>query len=352
MSQGAGSGSMPVRVDVHADERAGPGWAHLRVSGLKVSSAQALGDIRDIQFSLQRNQDSRYLAERGEWSPSEVWHRSQSVSVTDDGLDLLMGPDLVDELLVDPRAVYRVHLRQAAQSWSGVMRMARGVYPSGATGHVPDASRQVQTPASMPAVAAQDVAQDVVPQSVESIPDTAPDTAPVTEPGTDKPGRSKKPLLLLVMVLLLALIGAVIVYLTWFRQPVEPPRAEPGSGSGAGAAPPCSLQAMQAVTDDLQFLQSCVQTRPDTKAVMTVIAAGKQAGRCDLIQRLYAHQAQAGNAEVAVSYAREFDPQTFAGGCFKEPDAATALYWYDAALKLEPGRTDVVARVNALEAMK
>lgn len=345
MSQGASTGSTPVKVDVHADERAGPGWAHLRVSGLKVSAAQALGDIRDIQFSLQRNQDSRYLAERGDWSPSEVWHRSQSVSVKDDGLDLLMGPDLVDELLVDPRAVYRVHLRQAAKSWIGVMRMARGVYPSGATGRVPDASRQVQTPASMPAVAAEDVA----PQSVV----TEPVTQSTSEPGTDKPGRSKKLLLLLVMVLLLALIGAVIVYLTWFRQPVEPPRAEAGAGSGsASAAPPCSLQAMQAVTDDLQFLQSCVQTRPDTKAVMAVIAAGKQAGRCDLIQRLYAHQAQAGNAEVAVSYAREFDPQTFAGGCFKEPDAATALYWYDAALKLEPGRTDVVARVKALEAMK
>ena len=342
MNQGVNSKVTSVKVDVHADERAGPGWAHLRVYGLVSSSTQAVGEM---QFSLQRNQDNRYLAERGQWSPSEVWHRSQSVSETDDGLALLMGPELVDELLTDPRAVYRIHLRLGAQSWTGVMRMARGVYPSGAAGRVPDASRQAQASVLTPTVASQDVAQEVVQEVVKEEAVSEPSRI---EPPADQLARRKR-IPILLLLLLLAVLGGVIWYLVWTQQASQAPASQSVSGA---AGEPCSPQAMRAATDDLLFLQSCVQTKPDTKAVMAVIAAGKQAGRCDLIQRLYAHQSQAGNVEVTLAYAREFDPQTFSGGCFKESDPATALYWYDAALKLEPDRDDVVARVKALEAMK
>lgn len=345
MSQEASPRVMSVKVDVHADERAGPGWANLRVSGLRASFSQAASDLAtELQFSLQRNQDNRYLAERGDWSPSEVWHRAQSVSETDNTLTLRIGPDLVDELLADPRAVYRIHLRLGAQAWAGVMRMARGVYPSGAAGHVPDASRQVQAPALIPVDLPEQTEQMVALDGAVAEP------APARFASTsDKPSQRHKILIASLLILLLAFIAGVIWYLLSQRQVVQPSGTQTGSEA---AAQPCSLQAMQAATDDLLFLQSCVQTRPDTKAVMAVIVAGKQAGRCDLIQRLYAHQAQAGSVELAVAYAREFDPQTFAGGCFKEPDPATAIYWYDTALKLEPGRDEVAARIKALEAIK
>jgi hypothetical protein len=92
----------------------------------------------------------------------------------------------------------------------------------------------------------------------------------------------------------------------------------------------CGSEVLKQSSDDIAFIQGCLKTKPDSKQVLEVIARAKEAGRCELVKRLYAYQGQAGDAAVALAYARELDPKTFTpGGCIKEADAETAAYWYE-----------------------
>jgi hypothetical protein len=330
---------MQVKVDVLPHLERGPGWAKLTVSGAASLDAQALAGA---MISLQRNQDGRYLAERSQWSASEVWHMPEEASLTDSGCQLTIGPDLVDELLVDPRMVCRTQLKLGDHRFVGVLRFGQGVYPSGAAGQSPDASREVQT----------------VKAVVEPQPEPEPDLPlPVASVPPPAPAR-KNNLPVLLVLLFVALIGGA---LTWWllAKPELAMIAEETAQINtvdATATPAvdeplaaCSVQALAATTDDLAFLQACVSTTPASADVMTLIDAGKAAGRCDLIQRLYAHQAQAGDMQVALAYAREFDPQTHQGGCFAQADAATAVYWYQIVLDKQPDNAAVKARIDALK---
>ena len=117
----------------------------------------------------------------------------------------------------------------------------------------------------------------------------------------------------------------------------------------AEPAAPCSVEALAQASDDIVYLQRCVQSQPSTEQMFTVIEAGKAAQKCDLIQRLYAHAAQSGNAEVALAYAKEFDPLTFAGGCFSSPEPETAAYWYEIYLQQKPDDQAIATRVKSLK---
>lgn len=334
-----------VRVDVTAHER-GPGWAWLVLSGVNATPDV---DAQAVRLSLQRNQDSRFLDEQAGWSASEVWHCPLEVTVYADQarVSLLIGPELVDELLADPRTVCRIQVQYAGEAaWAGVLRMGSGIYPSGAAGQVPSAVRQVHAAPVDP------VPEAATPQ--EDAGEKVPFVAVRPELPTRSSPTRKMPILLLL--LMLALLGLAIAWYAGF-----PDRwiKAPGPGSQVSsvsteqpvslATGPCSQEVMRATPDDLVFLQACVQGSPDAEQVLAVVQAGKDAGRCDLIQRLYAYAAQAGDARVALTYAREFDPQTFKGGCFDQADAPTALYWYEKALQLDPDQTTVAERVSQLK---
>lgn len=335
-------GVRQVRVDVQPDAR--PGWAYIVLSG--AASTEAL-DPQSVKMSLQRNQDGRFLDERSGWSASEVWHVPQNVTQSEAGLTLGIGPDLVDELLADPRTVCRIQVQTQTASWAGVLRMVQGIYPSGAAGQSPAAARQVQPPTL-------DVQEPAVVTSSDDAQSREPFVAIRPDPPEREPVSRKMPILLLLLLLaLLGLAGAW--YAGWLDRWLKEPGAGQQMTAVTGEQPsglvsgPCSLQAMQDQPDDLAFLQSCVQESPDTDLVMAIIQAGKEAGRCDLIQRLYAHQAQAGHAQIALAYAREFDPQTFKGGCFEQADGQTAIYWYEKSLQLDPDQSEVAERVKQLE---
>lgn len=340
MSQGV----RQVRVDVQPD--AGPGWARLVLSG---AGGPETPDRQSVRMSLQRNQDGRFLDERSGWSASEVWHVPHGVTQSGADLILRIGPELVDELLADPRTVCRIQVQAQGDSWAGVLRMGQGIYPSGAAGQSPAAARQIQPPA-------QDVQEPAAVAPPEETERKEPFVAIRPDPPRREPAMRKMPILLLL--LLLALLGLAIAWYAglldrWLKEPVvgqQTAAVEGEQPTGLATAPgPCSLQAMRDQTDDLAFLQKCVQDNPDTDLVMAIIQAGKDAGRCDLIQRLYAHQAQAGNARIALAYAREFDPQTFEGGCFEQADGQTAIYWYEKSLQLDPDQNTVAERVKQLK---
>lgn len=323
-----------VRVDVLAHDK-GPGWASVVLVG---SSAPVGLLASEIRLSLQRNQDGRFLAQGSDWSASEFWHKPLDVSVNDSGIALLLGPQWVDALLADPRTVCRIQVELPDQSFSGVLRMGRGIYPSVAAGTSPHLARE--TP---PAPIEEPPAPNPAPE-----PATPP--VPIVQSVPEPPPRRKRLFLVLSLLGLIALAAlAWALYAGWLApgQFVQP--------SGQAQTPPsvvvepCSSQAMRDQADDLAFLQACVQSKPDTQTVLAVVQAGQEAKRCDLVQRLYAHQGQAGNADVAVAYAREFDPETFKGGCFAQPDRETALYWYETALNSQPSLASVAERVKQLK---
>ena len=52
--------------------------------------------------------------------------------------------------------------------------------------------------------------------------------------------------------------------------------------------------------------------------------------------------------QIALAYAREFDPATFVAGCLTAADKETAIYWYELVLSKEPENAEVKARIEAL----
>lgn len=324
-----------VRVSVRPHQARGPGWAEVVIIGVPTTLSPTLENSR---FSLQRNQDGRYLAEQDEWNAAEVWHTPNEIIKTNANQSsnetvFLMGPGLLDELLSDPRVVCRLHLQVAQQSLGGVLRLSAGLYPSGAAGNAPAASRQVT--AQAPAL-------------------TPPPSPPPSPPPTLEPvvaPRRRLPLLLFLLIL--AMIGIAAAWWLLDKQERQTPVAATATTSvESDSLPPCSAERLSAQTDDLAFLQACVASTPSTEQVLAIVAAGKTTKRCDLIQRLYAQQAQAGNSDIGLAYAREFDPDTFTGGCFEQPDAETAIYWYQTVLTQQPDNSDVKARVESLENSK
>jgi hypothetical protein len=168
---------------------------------------------------------------------------------------------------------------------------------------------------------------------------------------------------LIVGLVALAVIGAGLwFFLSGVKQPSGDVVAQPSVTEQPAVAPvpvpvvaapepvaPCAVDALAQTDDDIAYLQRCVQSTPSTEQVLAVIAAGKAAQKCDLIQRLYAHAAQNGNSDVALAYAKEFDPLTFAGGCFNAPEPATAVYWYELYLQQKPDDEAIARRAKSLK---
>jgi hypothetical protein len=210
---------------------------------------------------------------------------------------------------------------------------------------------------------------------VEAEPEPVPVATPLPMASTAAP-KSKTPLILGGVVLLL-LLGALIF---WFSRPADAPSAaapvtdsiadtaaepvtDPTAETAAElvAAEPVVNEASGEATDDgcsatnlatkseLAFVQACIAEQPPTDALLAVIQNAKSAQKCGVAQRLYANRAQGGDSKVALAYAREYDPKFHqSNDCFKEADNATAAYWYDTALQVEPDNAEAKQRYEEL----
>jgi hypothetical protein len=351
----------PSAFELTADAGRGPGYALLRLNTRSNESTDS------VQCMVQRNQDGYYLTQDGQWLSTQATLQIEATSDSD-GLLLCLGPGVIDPILSDTRSVYRLHMQLDGHAISGVLRISSGLYPSGASRPMPE----VIPPVSV-----------VEPINLDT---------PTPTPSPEPPRRSKAlPILLLLLVLAAAGVAA-----WWFTQkpapeaangpsasttvtaitkspetgvtntaPTPPPALEPplpnDPTTRADSAPApmingvlvpaaCSATALEQASDEYAYLQSCTQAKPATEQIQAIIAAGKQQNRCDLIQRLYAYTAQGGDTAIALAYAQEFDPKTFAGGCFKQPDAKTALYWYEIVLQQDP--TNKLAKDRIAELTK
>jgi hypothetical protein len=337
-----------IKAQLQADELQGPGygWLHLEPLSLQANCP--------VTFTIERNQDGRFLAASGQWEPSATWHSPLSTDSHGDRVACGLGPNVIDALLANPQMQYRMEVRAGDQAFQAVLRLAAGLYPSGARAAAPEPE---PAPAPPPE-----------PEIIEATPEPTP--IPVAAP----PKRSKAPLLLGLLVLALVGLAAwwwllgrdepepqpaiaeTVTEPTEPTEPIEPAEpTEPTEPSApaepqiSGVALPCDVAAMGEIQDTLAYLQTCVQSNPSSEQILAVIEAGKAADQCDLIQRLYAHAAQAGHASVTLAYAREFDPETFSAGCFQSADAETAIYWYDLYLRQQPNDPEALDRRNALK---
>lgn len=356
---------MPLRLEL-TPSPTGPGYAQLTVAGWQQ-------DAGSIELSVQRNQDGRFLDEDGGWTTNPVWHDVSVLERNGEVLSGEMGPWLVDPLVQNPTVAYMFELRSAEHKDKGVLRIKGQILSSQAAGNsvhqevrsrpanvapVREEPQAPPAPEPEPQPAPQAV-QDPVPdppaagnanpaykpedtsrsagfpphRPIEEEPATV-----VTRPAAPEQKRSKLPLYLVLAVLALLLIGGAAALYLGLSGKTQP---ETAAGS------PCSKDAMESA-EDLAFVQSCLKSNPSTEEVLAVIKSAKDSKRCNIAQRLYAYKAQGGDARIALAYAREYDPDTFKGGCIDSADKETALYWYEIVLNKDPDNAEVKQRVEQL----
>ncbi|TBW30800.1 hypothetical protein E0E54_22595 [Azotobacter chroococcum] len=346
-----------LRIELTAAASGQPGHGELTVHGWP-------GGTDGLELSVLRNQDSLYLEAGGGWDSLPVWHAIDGLERRGELLVGSVGPWLVDPLVRDPKMVYRLQLRDAGQSDGGVLRIVGNILSSPAVGH-PQPLNEQPRHAPEPVAAPPELEPEPEPPAVEPPPveTPRPDRPLVAERDEEfraapalKP-QPRKPVRWLPLALGLVLLLGIGLAAYWYfvlrphtQTPVAAaPAAAPAAAAG-GEAGACAGTALAESGDDLTFIQACLKSNPSSARVLEVIDAAKQARRCGVVQRLYAHKAQAGDAAIAFAYAREYDPQTFkAGGCVESADAETAAYWYEIALANDAGNAEAKQRLEALK---
>lgn len=318
------------------------------------------GSSAGLEFSIQRNQDMAYLQETNEWKISPKWF-SPSFTVNDEGgLECILGKEILDPLLESSgSATYRFTLQDGAnQSDAGPVRLLPGLLASGAEGQT-ESSRETATLVSPP----EPVAPVVEPEQPEppaeaehtEQPAAAPEPETVADPApvSSEPTVRKKRNPLWIALPVVALLGAVALGAWFWMKPVNASAsaAVPSATAQAAVQAPDTSCSMNGINNmaELEFVQTCIQQDLDSARLLEVIAGAKAAGKCGVAQRLYANRAQGGDVEIALAYAREYDPQYHkANPCFAEPHKETASYWYETVLAVDPEHAQAKQRLGEL----
>lgn len=320
-------------------------WVDLRTLGTNTPGQASLvlklwaGADDNVDIAIQRNQDMGYLQANGLWSSTPHWFQIARLEQQGDDWEAVVGKDIVDPLLETVNAVYRplLRLRGGSETEQGaVLKVARELMPSSAAGKTASATTTGEPPPP--------VAVELAPELPIEIPETAPEV--VAEPVVAPPQPRKRSAgpAIGIAVALLAAIGAGV----WFWK-FNPPAAEPASPVVASAdAAVCGAGNMSGKTE-LEFVQTCVKENLASPVMLEVIQAAKKDGHCGIAQRLYANKAQAGDVQIAMAYAKEYDPKYLEPSkCFATADKATAAYWYETVLGVDANNVEAKARFEEL----
>ena len=349
---------MALRIELEGDK---PGVAKFL--------AQKWSGSADIDLLIQRNQDGYYLSGLNQWGPEKNWHTVTSMSVENEQLSGLVDEWLVDSLLSQENRVrFLIEIRDKHnQSYidRGVVNIAETVFPSSALNtqlSISDETKQNTFESDKVAsnLVESDDSQPVEPQTEEQtigmenevivepemeseIEVTPTPTITQQEASASQPTKAKSKLGLIIMIFVILLTLAGIGFAVWyflFSQDKNPLTSLTQSNSQCNVA--------NATTDDLSFIQQCLQSKPDAGAVIDVINQAKQANKCNIAQRLYANQSLL-NAKVALLYAKEYDVKFYQDNqCFKA-DKETAIYWYETSLNNDPNNELAKERLAELQ---
>jgi len=326
-----------LKIELRPTREGTPGQGELQIQGWKQEAG-------GLQLAVQRNQDDYYLDDSGQWHASQRWNSLPNVREEDGQLLAQVDAWLVDPLTADTRMTYMLYLQNEDGSDKGVLRMVGELLSSAAAGRIAPPPAPPKAPPKPEPVTEPEPEPEPLPEpepvaEVEPIP---PKPQPVPPKPKPKP-KSRWPLLVLLLLVLLAAGLA----LGWFLLRPNPSVDTPAEATTSGA---CSAPVLAENQDDLALIQNCLKTSPSSDEVLALINAAKESKRCNLVQRLYAHKAQSGDAVIALAYAREYDPASFkAGGCIESADAETAAYWYELALERDPTQSAARERLEALK---
>ncbi|MGC6405952.1 hypothetical protein ACNO7K_05825 [Bisgaard Taxon 45] len=310
-----------LRIELREDS---PGYAQL--------SARKWKGSHEVELAVQRNQDSHYFAGEDKWTPEPVWHKTTELNVVGDVLQGRVGPWLVDGLISQSGNVrFLLQVRDGQVEDSGPLSLIGNILASSAGG---DSSRESDVRDRSFSAPATPIAATVEIKEAPIV-DTANDVSPLDEPPavsvdsettaldiapTPREQKKSKTGLFIGLLILLLGIGAAVVYFLFGHQ---------SSKTETTVVSECSVANS---TDELAFIQACLKSKPDNQRLLNVIAEAKTVNKCSIAQRLYAHQAQSGNVELAVAYAKEY---AVGGPCFTV-DKENAIYWYETALSIDP----------------
>lgn len=340
---------MGIRVDVLPLEVNTPGQGLLRITGWE-------GTSEGLQCSLQSSQSHEYLHEGGHWGNVAHWFRLDNLGAVAGApaIETRIGPNLINPLLqASGTATFRIEVSnpQTGRSDMGMVRINSAIIASVESG---PALEQSAPPAPLPSASVVIEPPAVATPEPEPAPavvaEPAPRPAPVTPPPT--PAKKANTWLLPLLILILLALAAGGGWWWFNRSPAAAPAPEPTADQPApqpDAGKPCSLESMQGQTS-LAFLQTCIQSQPDSAALLAVINQAKANDHCDVAQRLYANRANAGDIQIATAYAHEYDPKYHQpSNCFKAPESATAASWYETILSFDENNAEAKQRYEELK---
>ncbi|QHM71896.1 hypothetical protein [Mixta intestinalis] len=327
-----------------------PGYAQLILRAWK-------GGTEGVTISVLRNQDNLYLDGNGQWGSGEVFLALPTLMLEEGVPGVQIGPSLLDPLLANRQAAYRITIKDEATRDAGILMMSDGLLTSQAGGENPlpvNVHTLNDAPVQQPEAPLPEPVTEPEPEP-ESEPQPAPQPQPELQPlpaAAPSPAAAKKSGALLLIILCLLIIA---VALWWFLRAPETPAPVAAVPVPAPAAPvvtkvsgPCGDDLMSSLSE-LEFVKGCLRSQPSSARLLEVITKAKADKHCAIAQRLYAYKAQAGDTQMAMRYAQEYDPQTAeADGCFS-PDVPTAIYWYEAVVNQDAQNKEAKARIAELK---
>lgn len=346
---------MPIRVDLLALEPSIPGQACLAVKKWQ-------GGHERLEFSIQRK-DGFYLQERKEWSSNPFWFKVPHFSegASGEALETVIGAEVLDPVLEGSGSSnFQIELREQNQGHSdrGVLRIGEGLLASSAGGETRGIYGATDLKATVQVLEIPDaplldlpepVAEAVIaePEPLAESVKAEREEPPVVVPAPKK--KSNTLLMLIIGLLVLAIAGAASYFLLGKKPQTPDPVATPAPAVSAPAAAACTLESMSSQTE-LAFVQACIKQAPASADLLKIIETAKTNKHCGVAQRLYANRSQAGDVLIATAYAHEYDPKYHkASECFAEPDKATAAYWYETILGLQPDNVEARQRFEELK---
>ncbi|WP_313698905.1 hypothetical protein [Pantoea sp.] len=318
-----------------------PGFAQLMI---RLRGEDAL--LANLNFTLCNNEQN-YLQPDGLWSPAPHVFTLNGGYEFNKGSGFRIGPNLLDPLLASASQVQiQAQLASGATRNTTLQLVRDELFSSGASGKTVNYGGRSVADAPIPAPEPETAPE----KEAESTP-----PEPSRSPTAPRPKRRASIIPVIAAVLLVLLLAAAAAW--WFhgRDHTMPPAAEkqPETPAVAAAAKPDASECSPAnltSQSELDFVQNCAQQKLDSDKLLSIIQAAKDARKCGVAQRLYAHSAQGGDTKVALAYAAEYDPQDHkASECFKTSDPDTAAYWYDTVLQTDPENQKAKQRLEELK---
>ena len=328
------------------DKDKGAGHGFLRIGDAQV------GNMEGLRFSIKRGTDHNCLGPGG-WQPAESPFTAQRITLSDDGFDIALGPEVVDHL--DTRENYRLSLMSVdGVSVVGALRVPEVTYsPVGGGQGIGIAAAPAPKPAPTPP-----------PPPAPEPPAQEPEPEPVMDilpPPDPTPPRGKKSSLapVLILVLLLALAGGgFAAWKFWLNKDVPPKVAENTNATQQAESkeppkeeaktPPQEEAKAPAKPAMVQAREHLAGKADPAESVKLARTLREDRDGADASFLLVEDAAQKGDAEAMLLTGGYFDPVDNAPVGSIKKDPAEALSWYKKAKAA--GNAEADARIAALRA--